>query len=82
MKVVNKARLKELRKARGMTQDQIAEAAGIPRSTFAAIEYGTSKRPGYQVISAIAKVLKVKADSLYLPTNVVSPTKDENHVPA
>lgn len=56
-------RIRELRKERKLTQEQLAEAAGISRSYIAELESG-KKPPNLNRIRQIAKVLKVPVESL------------------
>jgi transcriptional regulator with XRE-family HTH domain len=57
------ARLKALRERRGLSQEELAEAAGISRTYLARLE--TAKHdPTLTVIEKLAKALKVKAADL------------------
>ena len=57
------ATLKRLRERRGLTQEQLAEAAGISRTYLARIE--TAKHdPTLTIIEKLAKALKVKPAEL------------------
>jgi len=59
-------RIKELRTALGLTQNQLASMAGISRSQLAMIEKGT--RPANTLrLSSIAKALNVTPDELFPP---------------
>jgi transcriptional regulator with XRE-family HTH domain len=51
-------RVAALRRERGLTQEQIAERAGIGDAYVAKIEQG-KKRPSVEVLEAIAKGLRV-----------------------
>ena len=57
-------RIKQLRKERGMTQEQLALTANIERSYLGAIERG-ERSPTLDKISSIAKVLKVSIGKLF-----------------
>jgi transcriptional regulator with XRE-family HTH domain len=57
------AKLKRLRERRGLSQEQLAEAAGISRTYLARLE--TAKHdPTLSVIERLAKALKVKPAEL------------------
>lgn len=56
--------LKDARKAKGMTQEQLAERCGVARSTIAMIETGTNK-PSTDLAKTLAKELDVKWWDLY-----------------
>jgi len=57
-------RIKQLRKERGMTQEQLALTANIERSYLGAIERG-ERSPTLDKISSIAKALKVSVKDLF-----------------
>jgi len=57
-------RIKQLRKERGMTQEQLALTANIERSYLGAIERG-ERSPTLDKISSIAKALKVSIEKLF-----------------
>jgi transcriptional regulator with XRE-family HTH domain len=57
------AKLKQLRERRGLSQEQLAEAAGISRTYLARLE--TAKHdPTLSVIEKLAKALNVKPAEL------------------
>lgn len=55
--------LKQLRKARGLTQSRFAELMNVAQATVASWENGTRK-PDIETISQIADVLEVSTDYL------------------
>lgn len=57
------ANLRALREARGLTQAQMAKAAGLPRATWAHLESGTAN-PTLAVLHKVALVLGVPFDEL------------------
>jgi len=57
------ARVREFRKARGLTQHQLAESAGIDRKTINRIE-NTRYSPTLTNVFAIADALNVPANKL------------------
>ena len=56
-------RCKILRKERGLTQQQVADALGISRSAYAYYEIGGSE-PSLAVLWELAQYFQVSADSL------------------
>lgn len=56
-------RVKDLRVARGMSQDEVATKIGKPRQQYGKWEDGTHE-PGLDVIGDIAKALDVPASFL------------------
>ena len=57
-------KIKELRKARGMTQEELAAIAGVSRSQFSEIE--SEKKPANTLrLNAIAAALGVTLDQLF-----------------
>lgn len=57
------ARIRDLRKARGFNQDELAELASLNRVTVAKYESGKVE-PGAMALSRIANALEVSADEL------------------
>lgn len=55
--------LKELRFKHGMTQGQLAKAAGVSPGNVGDWESGKSK-PGYNALAALARIFEVSADYL------------------
>ena len=56
-------RIKDLRKARRMTQNEFAERINVTKSTVSAYENG-SRLPSYDVLIRIARLFKVSTDHL------------------
>jgi len=56
-------KIRELRKARSLNQDQLAEMASLNRVTIAKYESGKVE-PGAQALSRIADALEVSTDTL------------------
>lgn len=67
-------RIRELRKARGLNQDQLAELASLNRVTVAKYEAGRVE-PGAQALSRIADALEVSTDALLGRTNEIPDVK-------
>ncbi len=54
--------IQRIRKAQGITQDELAKKANMPYTTIAKIESGMVKNPTIMTLIKIAKVLKVSLD--------------------
>lgn len=66
---MKKMRVRELRKAKYMTQYQLASLVGVQVQTIANIETGRYKvQPRYSTLTALAKALDVSVDELFEPT--------------
>jgi DNA-binding Xre family transcriptional regulator len=57
-------RLKELREARGWTQLELAERAGVRQATISEMETGRAKRVGLDTLDRLARTLKVQPGEL------------------
>jgi transcriptional regulator with XRE-family HTH domain len=60
------ANLRQLRLQRGMTQEALARAAGVPRATWSNLESGAAN-PTLQVLHAAAVALQVSVEELLSP---------------
>ncbi len=60
------ANLKAIRETRGLSQQQIAKSAGIPRATWTNLESG-SANPTLTVLVKVANALEVRLDELLAP---------------
>jgi len=58
------ARIQELRKERGMTQEDLADAIGVDRSYMGFVERG-ERNPTLDKIAKIAQALKIKLSELF-----------------
>ncbi len=58
--------IKAIRSARGLSQQQIAKAAGIPRATWTNLESGAAN-PTLVVLVKVASALEVRLDELLAP---------------
>mgnify|MGYP001576072992 CR=1 FL=1 len=56
--------IREFRKKKGLTQDNLARLANIPYTTLIKIESNVVKRPSVQNIAKIARALDVKIEDL------------------
>lgn len=60
-----KFRIKELREARGMTQEELAEKSGISRATICGLEGGGEKITTTKTLLLLANALNVPLDTLF-----------------
>lgn len=62
-------RIRELRKLRGLSQEELARIVGVERSTVSKWETGEAK-PRADLFVKLAKTLHCKVDDLFLLKNV------------
>lgn len=60
-----KNRLRELREARGLTQEELAKILGVTRQTIIAIEKGKYD-PSLRLAFKIARVFGVKIEDIFI----------------
>ncbi len=58
------ANVKNLRKKHHLSQEQLAQKAGITYSTLIKIESGLNKNPTLKTLTKIANAFKIKIDEL------------------
>lgn len=58
------ANIKKLRKQYHLSQEQLAQKAGITYSTLIKIESGLNKNPTLETLTKIANTFRVKIDKL------------------
>ena len=69
-------RIKELRKEKGLTQEQLAETVGIEPNNLSRIEKGRNY-PTPENLSKIANALNVSVDKLYILSIISNMTKSK-----
>lgn len=57
--------LKKVRKSMGLTQAQVAKKVGISSNYYSMIERGEKENPGTNIMTKIAKVLKLQASDVF-----------------
>ena len=67
--------LKELKKAKGLTSKQIADATKIPESTIKRIFSGDTDNPYVDTVRRIADALDTTLDNIFAETKVVLATE-------
>lgn len=65
------------RKRKGLTQEEIASALGIPRATYANVE-SARQRIGLDIVWKLAALLRVGIDTL-VPEAVTAPDPTKEH---
>lgn len=63
-------KIKEMREAKSMTQEELAEKSGISRVTISGLENGTERNTMSKTLIKIAKALDVTIDQLFCTENV------------
>ncbi len=58
------ANIKKLRKKHQLSQEQLAQKAGITYSTLIKIESGSNKNPTLETLTKLANLFKIKIDEL------------------
>lgn len=58
------ANIKKLRKKHNLSQEQLAQKAGITYSTLIKIESGSNSNPTLDTLTKLAGVFKIKIDEL------------------
>jgi transcriptional regulator with XRE-family HTH domain len=66
-------RVRDARKAAGLTQRQLAEAAGVDLSRLRQLEQGVVADPRVSILRAVAKALKVSWEDLFGPVEEIKP---------
>lgn len=77
LKAIFGARLRVIRKARGMTLEQLGRAAGIGYKHVAEIERG-AKSPSFELVERLCTALAVDPYDLFLPTHL--PVADDRSI--
>ena len=66
MEIINTRKLRELRLARGWTQEELGKISGVQRATISKIETGARSNIRSTTLTNLAKALGVPADELLL----------------
>ena len=69
-------RLKAIRTRKGMSQNQLSIAAGVPRSTIGQVESGLQQSMSIENLIKIARALRVTLDQLVQP-DVLEESEDD-----
>lgn len=57
--------LKEARERKSLTQEQLAEAAGVNQGTISLLELGRTQSPSWDVVARLSRALGVKPETLF-----------------
>jgi len=71
-------RLKQLRKKRNLTMQEVADSVGVAKSTYAGYESGY-RQPTIESIQTISRKLHTSADYLLGLTDYPEPPTEPNH---
>lgn len=63
-------RIKELREALHMTQEELSSKSNVSRGTISALENGTERTTTTKTLSRIANALGTTVDRLFYPASV------------
>jgi transcriptional regulator with XRE-family HTH domain len=63
-------KIKELREARNMTQDELSSKSGVSRGTISALENGTERTTTTKTLLKIASALDTTIDHLFCTKSV------------
>lgn len=63
-------KIKDVREARGMTQEELAQASGVSRVTISGLENGTTRATTTKTLVAIACALGVSVDQIFFSESV------------
>ena len=59
-------KIKEVREARKMTQEELAEKSGVSRGTISALENGSVRTTTTKTLFKLAKALGTSVDQIFL----------------
>ena len=57
--------LNATRKAKGMTQVELAAKSGVDQTTISGLEVDTDRVPSWPTVAKLAKALRVKPEALF-----------------
>ena len=63
-------KIKEVREAKKMTQEELAEKSGISRGTICALEDGTARTTTTKMRASLALALETTVDQIFFIDNV------------
>ena len=63
-------RIKELREAQNMTQEDLSSKSGVSRGTICALENGTERATTTKTLLKLAKALGATVDALFFDPSV------------
>lgn len=63
-------KIKEIREAKRMTQEELAEKSGISRATISAMENGVDRNTTSKTLLSLARALGVTIDQIFCAESV------------
>lgn len=63
-------KIKEIREAKRMTQEELAEKSGVSRGTIAALESGTGRTTTTKTLVKLAEALGTTVESIFYTRSV------------
>ena len=63
-------KIKDVREARGMTQEELSKASGVSRVTISGLENGTTRATTTKTLVAIAQALGVSVEQIFFSDTV------------
>lgn len=63
-------KIKEMREARKMTQEELAEKSGVSRGTISALENGTVRTTMTKTLVSLARALETTVDQIFFADGV------------
>ena len=63
-------KIKDVREARNMTQEDLAEKSGVSRGTISALESGTVRTTTTKTLVNLARALDVSVDQIFFDDSV------------
>ncbi len=72
-------RIFELRKAKGLTQEELGNLVGVDGSYIGHIEKGRTKTPSRDVLTRLAQALEVPVQDLLVAAGYLPPPKPDQH---
>lgn len=63
-------RVKEVREAKNMTQEELSQKSGISRGTISAIENGTARATTTKTLIKIAQALETSVEGIFFAEGV------------
>lgn len=69
--------LRDIRIAKGITQEDLESSSGVTQTTISAIERGKNKRPSWETVRRLASALSVPPEELF-PAEAVEDAEVES----
>ena len=63
-------KIKEIREAKGITQEELARSSGISRVTISGLENGTERATTTKTLTALANALGVPVEQIFFNESV------------